>query len=292
MGKIRRFLNWIRLKYDPLYFCKKDFRRYFKREINLVRPRNLVEKYFWLELNTDLSLMSLCADKYRVREFVTNRGCGDTLNELYGKWDSADCIDWDRLPPNFILKVNHGSGDVIIVNDKSQINKKEISEYLDSLLKRKYGQINAQYHYTLIKPCIIAEKLLHNDCQFSSSLIDYKIWCFNGEPKYIWVAYDRKRNSLKMDLFNLGWESLPQYLVSSNHYFYDPSNKIPKPQNLDQMLDVASKLSKGFPEVRVDLYSVSNKVYFGELTFTSGYGYFTDEFYNHLGALTKLPTQK
>lgn len=287
---IKQMVGRLILKFDPLFFAKREFYFAFGRKMNVKNPKNLVEKFYWLELNSDLKLMSQCADKYAVRDFVESRGCGQILNELYEKWDSPEEIDLSRLPQEFILKINNGSGDVTIVEDKEKVDEEAIREHFRRLFKLKYGKRNAQFHYLDIKPCIVAEKLLPMDStpDFSCSIVDYKIWCFNGKPECIWVAYDRKANHVYMDLFDTEWNSLADKLRSIPHYQYHPENKIPKPETLHDMLRYAAILSEGFPEVRVDLYEIKGRVIFGEMTFTSGYGFFTSEYYDYLGSMVML----
>ena len=274
---------------DNFHSAKREFKSVFGRKIDLKNPKNLIEKFYWLEKNTDLSLMTKCADKYACREFVEERGCGEILNELYAKWDMPEEIDFDILPDSFILKINNGSGDVTIVEDKTKVDKQSIIEHFKELYKVPYGRYNAQFHYWGIKPCIIAEKLLPiENIPYSCSIIDYKIWCFDGKPECIWVAYNRSKEHVYMDLFDTEWNSMPHNMKSIPHYQYHPENVIPKPVSLDEMLRYASVLSKGFPEVRVDFYEIGGKVVFGEMTFTSGYGYFTPEYYEYLGDKTDL----
>ncbi|WP_221658063.1 ATP-grasp fold amidoligase family protein [Bacteroides salyersiae] len=280
----------IMLPFDKLYFAKKEFKKAFGRPMNVITPKNLVEKFYWLELNTDLSMLTRCADKYAVRDYVKERGCGEILNELYAKWDNPEDIVFDELPDSFILKTNNGSGDVTIISDKKKASLEDIKIHFKRLFKERYGEKNAQYHYIGIRPCIIAEKLLPlENISFSCSIIDYKIWCFNGIPECIWVAYNRKKDHVYMDLFDTDWNAIPQKMKSNTHYQYHPEIIIPKPDSLGEMLKYASILSEGFPEVRVDFYEIGGKVIFGEMTFTSGYGYFTDDFYDYLGSKTILP---
>ena len=148
-------------------------------------------------------------------------------------------------------------------------------------------------HYNSIKPCIIAEELLDNTKQpiASSSLIDYKIWAFDGKPAYIWVCFNRTHHSVDVGVYDLDWNFHPEFSISTPHYRLTDI-AVPRPKSLDQMLRAASILSKGFPELRVDLYEVDNKPYFGELTFTSAGGFndfYSQDFLNILGDMTILP---
>ena len=235
--------------YDRIYGNHDNF--------NIDEPKSLIEKITWLELNTDTSLWTLCADKYRMREYVARCGLEKYLPKLYGHWDNPDDIDFNQLPDEFVLKANNGCGTVKIIKDKSAINGKRLKKELKRWLKYKFGYMGAQTHYLSIKPCILAEELLHQDENqkiFSpKSMVDYKIWCINGEPECIWVAYNRFSGVVDMALFDLEWNPIPQNLNSTKHDVYRKSITIPKPQCLQEMLEIAQKLSQPFPEVRVDL---------------------------------------
>ena len=249
----------------------------------------IIEKFYWLEFNTDISQWIICADKYKVREYIEAK-CGKRyLNDLYFKWDNVDQINWSDLPAKCIIKTNHGSGKVFIINDKNDLDINFLSKELKGYLNLSYGYTNAQIHYTRIKPCIICEKLLEEHSSVSTkSLIDYKIWCFNGEPESIWVAYDRTDKNVKMALFDTKWNPIPEYLNSTDHYVYCPDDKIPKPICLDEMLVFARNVSEPFKEVRVDMYVIDGRPIFGELTFTTGYGYFTRHYYEYIGSKVLL----
>ena len=255
-------------------------------------PRDLNEKINYLKFYGDTTMWPMLSDKYKVREYIESLGLGHTLVKLYGKWKDARNIDWDALPDQFILKCNNGTGDVYICKDKNSIDKEKITHYFNRMLKRDFGEVAGEPHYTKIKPYIIAEELLDSTTQpcNSSSLVDYKIWCFNGEPFHIWCFYDRQKNHALEALFDLEWNPHPQYFKWDEHYA-QPKETLPKPKCLNEMLEIAKKLSKGFPEVRVDLYEVNGRVYFGELTFSSNGGYdngLTQEYSNMLGDLIKL----
>lgn len=165
---------------------------------------------------------------------------------------------------------------------------------LKSWLK-PYGYVGGQTHYLRIKPCIVAEELLHQDEAekvFSpTSLVDYKMWCINGEPESIWVAFNR-HNALyvNMALFDTNWNPIPQFLRNTNLETYDPNVVVPRPKCLVEMFEIARKISAPFPELRLDFYVIDGKPFIGEMTFTSGYGYYTDEYYEYLGK--KMITKK
>lgn len=276
---------------DPKGEANRVYREYFGKNLDWDNPQDLIEKIYWLQHNTDTSLWTRCADKYRVREYVEECGLGNMLPKLYGKWDKAEDVDFDDLPNQFVLKANNGSGTVKIVKDKTKLDLKKTRKMMREWLRYTYGYNSADIFYYDIPPCIIAEELhqIPRDTVSPNSLIDYKIWCFNGEPESVWVAFDRQKvGAVKMDLFDLNWNELPQHLSSSAHYVYDPSIKVNRPASLDQMLDACRKLAKPFKEVRADFYDINGKAFFGELTFSSGYGFYTKEYYNYLGSKISL----
>ena len=283
-------------KIKPRYAAEFMYRHAFHKPMNLDDPKDLIEKINWLQFNSDTSMWTLCADKYRMREYVAECGLSDYLPKLYGHWDDPDDIDFDELPTEFVLKSNNGCGTVKIVRDKRDLDIKATRKVLKGWLK-PFGYIAGQSHYLRIKPCIIAEELLHqseeNNNLSPKSLIDYKIWCINGEPESIWVAYNRQNGmTVNMALYDTKWTPMPQHLRNTNLETYNPDVEIPKPDCLDEMLDIAKKISKPFPEVRVDCYIIEGKPVIGELTFSTGYGYFTEEYYAQLGKKLKLSNSK
>lgn len=265
--------------YDRIYGNHDNF--------NIDEPKSLIEKITWLELNTDTSLWTLCADKYRMREYIETCGLSDFLPKNYGHWDNPYDIDFSLLPKEFVLKANNGCGSVMIVRDKDKINEKKVKCHLQRWMKRPYGYMGAQSHYLSIKPCILAEELLHQTENYSHSLVDYKVWCFSGVPECILVVYDRTSDGHLLDMYDIQWNRIPNSLRKNDSYGVQES-QFPKPECLTQMLRIASTLSRPFVEVRVDFYIIDNKPIIGEMTFTSGYGNYTDEFYDYLGSKVDL----
>jgi hypothetical protein len=270
---------------NPRKEMERVYKKVFHKNPNLDEPKNLIEKIYWLQLHTDTSLWTRCADKYQVRDYVRECGLESFLPHLYGKWDDAEEIPFESLPQNYILKTNNGCGTCIIVRN-GVVDTRKVKKQLNRWLKVPYGYSGSQVHYTRIKPCIIAEELLENDAKDISpnSVIDYKVWCFNGVPESIWIGYNRTRTHANMALYDTKWNAIPEHLVQIKSKTYLPDVVIEKPKCLEQMLEMASKLSKPFKEVRVDFYVIKDKPVIGELTFTSGYGYFTEEYYNYLGS--------
>jgi len=277
--------NW---KYRPHFIPDNIYKRTFGSKINWKNPQNLIEKIYWLQIYSDTTIWTLCADKYRVREYVKQKGCSEILNTLYGRWESACDITWEDLPDSFVLKTNNYYGQVIVVEDKNKIDKEKVIRMLNEWIRKKYGYYDAQLHYSKIKPCIIAERFIENTDQPEKSLIDYKIWCFNGEPECILVITDRK-DGRKLSLYDLYWKNI-------SHSFIKPEvrnfKEIPKPLSLDKMMKISKKLSEGIPQVRIDFYEIEGKPIFGEMTFTAGYLNYKTEYFDYLGSQLNLKKSK
>jgi len=281
---------------SPERLAKLHYRRAFKKEMDLDHPQDINEKINWLKFRSDTTEWVRLADKYRVREYVEACGLGDTLVKLYGKWDRVEDVDWASLPNQFVMKMNNGSGDVFICTDKSQTSFEQCVRHFAPLFKQSFGVLTAEPHYRQIKPCVIAEELLDVSTQpcGSTSLIDYKIWCFDGTPLWIWVGLNRHDGYAEDMLYDTDWVQHAEHLADVPHYRITEKS-VPRPQNLARMLEVAATLSKGFPQLRLDLYEVAGKIYFGEMTFTSSGGYddgYTLEFLLELGQhcdLNKAP---
>lgn len=282
------FISKWMAKNHPVLFLKIRFLKKFKRLPNLDVPRDLNEKILWQKLYADTSKWSQLADKYQVREYLQEKGLSKYLVRLYGVWDSTEAIDFKVLPDRLIFKVNNGDGfgtNKIVKNLQFE-NKVKLKSLLDSWLSRKnVGLLSVEPHYKFIKPLIIAEELLELPAD-SKTLIDYKIWCINGKPLYIWVCSDRDKDGGGADVmtYDLDWNAHPEFSIFTKEY--RKGKIIPKPINLQEMLELAASLSEGFPILRVDLYNIEGKIYFGELTFTSQGGlmdFYTPEFLNLLG---------
>lgn len=286
------FCEWFGTNH-PIIFVKIRYYARFHKKLDLRNPKTLNEKILYLTLCTDTSLWTKLADKYRVREFVIEKGLEDTLVKLYGMWENADDCNFSNLPEKFVLKSNHGSGDVIIVSDKTKVNESKIKEKFAKELAKPYGALEGGLHYMRIKPCLIAEEMLDIKQQSieSTSLIDYKIWCVNGTPRYIWACYNRSEAGMENSLFDTEWNDCSHFLKYNDHY-KKPSKLMPKPVCLDKLLKVAETLAEGLPILRCDLYIVNNKVYFGEMTFTSNGGMmfnYTDEYQDMIGREIEIP---
>lgn len=239
----------------------------FGHKLNLSAPKTLNEKIIWLKLNIykDSELVTQCSDKYRVREYVERCNCGDILNDLYGVWKSADEIDWGSLPLSFVLKCNHGSGFNLLVSDKSCVDEKWAKSTLDRWLCCEFWQEFAELQYRHIEKRIICEKYISPQ----AGLYDYKVYCFQGEPKYILVCIKRERENPRYYFFNTSWK----FCAITRDGLHAPEGfTLPKPPHFGKMLEYAKCLSAPFPFVRVDFYDTECSLVFGELTFTPSAG--------------------
>lgn len=264
------------------------YRASMGKQCNLQDPQNLIEKIYWMELYTDVSLWTKCADKLRVRDYVEECGLLRYMPKLYGSWERAKDVDFDNLPNSFVIKANNGCGTVRIVTDKATVDTKKLRKEMWQWLKLPFGYSNAQMHYTKIKPCLLAEEVLPNDyTQLSpTSMADFKIWCINGKAQCIQITYNRTKDTHDVDVYDTNWNRMLDKLCSQAHK--NESMLFPKPGCLDEMLQVAEKLASPFPEVRADFYVVNNKPVIGELTFSAGYPAFTDEYYEELGKMIDI----
>lgn len=273
---------------SPKWGANIIFKRFFNRNINWKNPKNLQEKTYWLLYNTPTKLWTDCADKYKVREYLKSRNCSDILVDLYGHWKNPNDIDFSSLPDKFVLKANNGCGSIIVVKDKSQLDKEDVRKQLKQWMKYPFGYNGSQKHYLEIEPCIIAEEYLEEQDVYAelspASLVDYKIWCFNGIPECILVVFNRTKTNAEQAVYDINWNNISSKVFKASYYKPD----LPKPKNLDKMLEYASVLSKNIPEVRIDLYNINGNIYFGEMTFTAGYGDLTDEYYDYLGSKVNI----
>ncbi|MBQ7191857.1 MAG: glycosyltransferase [Paludibacteraceae bacterium] len=285
------FCEWLGKHFPKLLVRMRYFVR-FHRRLNLKEPKTLNEKILYLSLRTDTTLWTTCADKYAVREYIKSCGLEDTLVKLYGLWDKVDDIDFSKLPDEYTIKTTNGCGDVTIVQDNHAFDPATVLPYYAKELSKRYGALEGGIHYMRIQPRLIIEELLHNDAEalkYSTSIIDYKIWCFNGKAHYILTCSNRTKEGLEIMTYDRDWNAHPEYSIFNNEY--RKGMILPKPKNFEQMLLDAEKLAEPFACVRVDLYNLNGKIYFGELTFTSLGGlmnYYTEEFQLLAGSMIDL----
>jgi len=268
------------------YYLSYLYKKLSGETLNLKNPASYNEKLQWLKLYDKNPLYTKLVDKYAVREYVKEKIGDEYLIPLLGgPWYSVDEIDFDTLPDKFVLKCTHDSGSVIICKDKSKFDINAAKKKLGKCLKIKFFYLAREWPYKNVPPAIIAEKYMVDETGYE--LKDYKIFTFNGIPKLIQVDYDRFQGH-KRNLYNTKWEYLPIQI----QYPTDPSVKIDCPKKLDEMLEAAGKLANGLVHVRVDLYSIEDQLYFGEMTFYHGGGFekFTPKGFEYeMGRWLELP---
>lgn len=254
-----------------------------KPNINI--PKEYTEKTLWLKLNFYTESYGKYVDKFEVRNYVEKIIGKKYLNEMFGIYESVSEINFGILPNQFVLKGTHGSGYNIIVKNKNEINIKKTKNKLNKFLSDKYYAKFCELIYKNITPRILIEKYISEID--NESLIDYKFHCFNGEPKYVYLQKNKSENIQKC-FYDMQWNKiLPEKYISA---FYE--SDFQKPENFDEMIEVAKKLSQGFIFLRVDLYSIENKIIFGELTFFSNAGLIRssiERFNKEFGELMQLP---
>ena len=237
-------------------------------------PKRFTEKLQLYKMKYRNPIMAQCVDKYEVRKYVESKGLGYILNELYGVYNTFDEIDFNSLPDKFVIKSTTGGGgfNVIVVQDKSTCEWEEIGKEVNAWGQHKKGAVNSgrEWAYSgMGETRIIIEKYLE-DTQ-GHGLIDYKFFCFNGEPRYLYVVADRKPGEYAyLSIYDTNFKKTQFYRVDERKL----ERSMPKPINYEKMLDVARILSVDFPHVRVDLYNIDGCIVFGELTFYDGSGYF------------------
>jgi hypothetical protein len=286
----KRFFNGIRRKFLNILPDKLFINLFYWEAYgyfpNLNDPKTFDEKLQWYKLNYRVPLMTTLTDKYEVRRYLEDKGFAGILNELYGVYNGVDEIDFSTLPERFVIKATHGSSMNIICKDKESLNWETCCHLMNKWLKRNYYHLGREWAYKNIKPRLICEKYLENE-EFNE-LIDYKFYCYNNKPEVLFVCSGRfSADGLKYTAYDMDWNRIYAYKGK-------PSSDlvIEKPANLKAMFTIASELCQGFPFIRVDLYSVKEKIIFGELTFCpdSGIGPFTPDKYNYFfGDLFILP---
>ena len=245
---------------------KQSFKNYYGYDLDLDNPKTFSEKMMWLRVYDNTPLKTKCADKYLVREYVKEKIGEEYLIPLLGVYDNFDDIDFDSLPNQFVMKCNHGSGYNIIVKDKTNFDKESAKEKINKWLNEDFGTLYGEIHYSSIKRKIIIEQYIEN---IDGDIEDYKYCCFNGKPYYIMYCTDRASGNTKYTFLDLNCKNL-QFNCHGELF----TKNVEPPINLQLMYVLAEKLSNDFKQVRVDLYNIEGKIYFGELTFTPFGGYY------------------
>lgn len=248
-------------------FIELEYYAYIGKCLNLRKPITYNEKIQWLKLYDRNPLYTQMVDKVSAKKYVANIVGPQYVIPTYGVWDEPEDINFEMLPEQFVLKVTHDSGGVIVCKNKKKFDCKKAIEKLNRSLQRDYYMVHREWPYKDIKPRIIAEQYMED--VVDQELRDYKLMCFNGKVKCSFVCSDRfSDKGLHVTFFDRDWNRMP----FERHYPIS-NEDIAKPQNYEEMISVAEKLTTGIPFARVDLYEIKGKVYFGEITFYPGSGY-------------------
>ena len=272
MGLASNFRNLLTVISPKLHAYVVYFVKY-KKPLHLKNPQSFSEKVIKLKLEdyNNNPLVKQCADKYAVREYVEQAGCGELLNELIGVIDHPDELDWEGLPQQFVLKLNVGCGCNYICTDKSKEDKSYVLERLESWMNVKPWLGYSEMQYKTEKKILI-EKFLSDSN--GNPPVDYKVYCFNGQPEAILYIDGRFSDEMHAGFFDTSWQYLGIKQNFKKPYKEFDKGILPqKPQSLDQMIAAAQALSAGFPFVRADFFEVNGNPVFGELTFTPSGGF-------------------
>ena len=245
---------------DEIY-VRVEYFIVFGKRLRLKNPQTYSEKLQWLKLHEGDPIYTRMVDKAEAKKYVTEIIGEEYIIPTYGVWNHFDEIDFDKLPDQFVLKTTHDSGGVIICKDKKTLDKNAAKVKLEKSLKNDYYYTSKEWPYKNVVPRIIAEKYMEDE---SGELCDYKLFCFDGKMKALFIATDRftSGEETKFDFFDENFNHLP---FTNGHP--NATKPIKKPESFQQMKDLAEKLSQKIPHVRVDFYCTNGKIYFGELTF-------------------------
>ena len=258
------------------------------RMLHLKNPKGYNEKLQWLKLHARNPAYRELVDKLALREHIKACLGEDYLFPLLGQWRTFDEIDFSTLPEQFVLKCNHDSGSTKVITNKSAMTQEEkrlLKAHFDRKMKHDFYYAGREYPYKGIQRYILAEQLMVDESDPSHSLEDYKFFCFDGEPKLMFVATDRSTDC-RFDFFDMDFNHLDIQNIHPN-----ADKPIQKPEKFEEMKQIAAKLSKGMRQVRIDLYELNGRIYFGEYTFFHGGGFRLfepEEWERRLGEWIKL----
>lgn len=284
--KIKKMLSFLSDKmYLKLYFFFK-----YKKRLNLKEPKTFNEKLNWLKLNDRKEIYVTMVDKYKAKEYVASLIGSEYIIPTIGVYDKFDEIDFDKLPQQFVIKCNHDSGSVIVCRDKNKFDIKEAKKKIEEALKRNFYLDAREWAYKNVERKILIEEYMQdgeNKC-----LKDYKFYCFNGKPLYLYVSEGLENHkTARISFLDLDFNKAP-----FKRGDYKELDVLPqKPKNYEKMIRFAEKFSKDIPFLRVDFYEINEKLYFGELTFAPCGGFMKfepEEWDLKLGDLIKLDIDK
>lgn len=273
---------------DKIYL-KMRYKEVFGKELDLKNPQTFNEKLQWLKLYDRNPEYIKMVDKYEAKKYVADKIGEEYIIPTIGVYDSFDEIDFDRLPKQFVLKCTHDSGGLVICRNKEKFDKDKVKKVITEHLKRNYFYSEREWPYKDIKPRIMAEKYMSDGNE--EGLLDYKFYCFNSKPEFLYVSEGLDNH----DTAKIGFFDKNFNMCEFGRNDYLKFAKLPKkPNNFNKMLKIARKLAEGLDFLRVDLYEIDGKVYFGELTFTPNAGlmkFDPPEWDEKVGKMLKLRTK-
>lgn len=265
----------------PVLYARLAYRKATGKKLDLNNPVTFNEKLIWMKLFYDDPLMVKCTDKVGMRDYVREQGLEHILPAVYGIYDTPEEIPWEKLPNRFVLKCNHGCEYNILCKDKESLDIKDTVKKLRKWLKTDFSLYANEPHYRQITPKVLCEKFIDDGGEVPN---DYKVYCFNGEPRVI-VACSGRQSDLLFEFYDLEWNPLDIHIQENRQ-------TIRRPEALDEMIRYARILSDPFPFVRVDYYDVDNRPVLGEMTFTPSAGmwsYYNDYGQHYMGSFFRLP---
>lgn len=248
-------------------FLRFVYEKIFGKPINLHSPQTYCEKLQWIKLYDHNSDYTRMVDKEAVKEYVASKIGAEYIIPTYGVWERYEDIEYDLLPEKFVLKCTHDSGGIVIVRDKENFDSVAAKEKISRSLERNYYYLGREWPYRDVKHKVLAEQYME-DSTYGGALDDYKVLCFEGEPKLIEVHRGRGTQRHTQDFYNTKWELTEIQQIGE----VNSTNPLPRPELLEEMLDLSRVLCANIHHVRVDWYIVDNKLYFGELTFFDASG--------------------
>lgn len=264
------------------------YRVVFGHWINWSEPKKFSEKLQWLKLYGYGASESHLVDKLLVKDFVAERIGEEFVLPTLGMWSKASEIAFANLPDEYVIKCNHDSGSVFLSKKYQPLNQKDVISVFEKELKTNYYWTGSETPYKYVTPKVFAEPLIK--CSTEEGLMDYKFFCFNGEPKLFKIDFDRFTDH-RANYYDVDGNLLPFGEISFPPMY---EKRLQLPENLQEMLDVARSLSRGLPFARVDLYNIEGIIIFGEITLfpASGFGRFTDDHWDlRLGDWINLPSR-
>lgn len=273
--------------FDDERYIRLKYRLWFGRDINMKNPQTFNEKLNWLKLNYHNPIMTVMADKYWAKQWVAEKIGLEYVVPCYGHWQKLEDIDFSKLPDVFFLKSNQDSGGGMKIDQRQGIDMNALKERFSSktIAKKNWFWSSREWAYKHIEPCILAEEYL--DEGTGHEVHDYKFWCFNGKPTYMYIT--NKGELVRENFYDMEFN-----IVNIDHGFERTTPEYSKPDNFEKMKEIAAILSKEIPFVRIDFFNANGRLNFGECTFYDWAGFrpFKGGWDERLGELLDLSINK